>query len=80
MDGQRLRYAATLSAGTDASDLPDVTCVWLSDTELQLQLAAPAAAPAPFTAEGGQLGAARHRGHPGCADGTGRIRRRPSRC
>ena len=47
-----LRYAATLSAGRDPADLPDVTCVWLSDTELQLQLAAPAAAPAPFTAEG----------------------------
>ena len=47
-----LRYAATLSAGRDTADLPDVTCVWLSDTELQLQLAAPAAAPAPFTAEG----------------------------
>ena len=29
-----------------------MTCVWLSDTELQLQLAAPVAAPAPFTAEG----------------------------
>jgi LysM repeat protein len=47
-----LRYAAALAAGRDATDLPDVTCVWLSDTELQLQLAAPATAPAPFTAEG----------------------------
>lgn len=47
-----LRYAAALATGRDATDLPDVTCVWLSDTELQLQLAAPAAAPAPFTAEG----------------------------
>lgn len=47
-----LRYAATLSTGRDVADLPDVTCVWLSDTELQLQLAAPTQAPAPFTAEG----------------------------
>ena len=47
-----LRYAAHLSNGRDAAELPDVTCVWLSATQLQLQLAAPAAAPAPFTAEG----------------------------
>lgn len=47
-----LRYAATLATGRESTDLPDVTCVWLSDTELQLQLAAPATAPDPFTAEG----------------------------
>ena len=47
-----LRYAATLATGRESTDLPDVTCVWLSDTELQLQLAAPAAAPDPFIAEG----------------------------
>jgi hypothetical protein len=47
-----LRYAATLATERESTDLPDVTCVWLSDTELQLQLAAPAVAPDPFIAEG----------------------------
>lgn len=47
-----LRSAAHLTANRAPEDLPDVTCAWLSDQELILQLAAPAAAPAPFTAAG----------------------------
>lgn len=46
-----LRSAASLSAGRPAEQLPDVTCVWLSTDELQLQLAAPVPAPPPFAAE-----------------------------
>lgn len=46
-----LRSAASLSAGRHAEQLPDVTCVWLSTDELQLQLAAPVPAPLPFVAE-----------------------------
>ncbi len=47
-----LRSAAALSAGRPTGALPDVTCVWLSTDELQLQLATPVPAPHPFLAEG----------------------------
>lgn len=46
-----LRSAASLSAGRPAEQLPDVTCVWLSTDEVQLQLAVPVPAPPPFVAE-----------------------------
>ncbi len=46
-----LRSAASLSASRPAEQLPDVTCVWLSTDELQLQLATPVPAPLPFIAE-----------------------------
>src|SRR5664279_1623287 len=48
-----LRCAARLSAGRKPEDLPDVICVWLSDQELQLQLATPTSAPA-LLATGGE--------------------------
>lgn len=47
-----LRSAAALSADRSADQLPDVTAVWLSTQELQLQLASEVPAPAPFVAEG----------------------------
>ena len=47
-----LRSAAALSVGRPTGALPDVTCVWLSTDELQLQLATPVPAPQPFLAEG----------------------------
>ena len=45
---QALRCAAALSRDRDAASLPDVTCVWLSGVELQLELATAVPAPAPF--------------------------------
>ena len=48
-----LRYAAHLVSSRPAGELPDVTCVWISDVELQMQLATPVDAPAPFFAEDG---------------------------
>lgn len=43
-----LRCAAALSRGRDTTELPDVTCVWLSGSELELELATPVPAPEPF--------------------------------
>lgn len=48
-----LRYAAHLVSSRPAGELPDVTCVWLSSAELQMQLATSVDAPAPFLAEDG---------------------------
>ena len=46
-----LRTAAALCAARPVDQLPDVTAVWLSKKELQLQLATAVPAPEPFLAE-----------------------------
>ena len=46
-----LRSAAALSADRPVDQMPDVTALWLSPQELQLQLTAPVPAPPPFLEE-----------------------------
>lgn len=47
-----LRCVAALCGDRAAADLPDVTCVWLSAHEVQLQLAVSVPAPPPFVGDG----------------------------